>query len=818
VARELPTGTVTFLFTDIEGSTKLLHELGAEQYAAALEAHRRILREAFARHGGVEVDTQGDSFFVAFSTAPAALDAAAEAQRELAAGPVRVRMGLHTGTPHVGDEGYVGADVHRAARIAAAGHGGQILVSSATAALVPPDGLRSLGAHRLKDLSAPERIYQLGSDPFPALASLQRTNLPIPATPFLGRDQELAEVTGLLAREDVRLLTLTGPAGTGKTRLALQGAAEASSEFPDGVFWAPLAALRDPQLVLPAAAQAVGARDGVADWVVDRRVLLLLDNFEHLMDAAGDVAGLLATCPNLQVLVTSRELLRLPGEQAYPVPPLEAEDARELFTARAKAVDPGFAPSPAVDRLCARLDHLPLALELAAARVAVLSPEQLLERLARRLDLLKAGRGVDSRQQTIRATIEWSYDLLDENERVLFERLSVFAGGCTLEAAEEVCGADIDTLQSLADKSLLRWRDERLWMLETVREYAWGRFEERDEAEALASAHADYFQSIAEPLSAGAPDNDPYEARWLYDEVDNIRRAYEWIASGDVERELSFTTAAFWSLWTQGNLRELLTWLVHALDRGGAVDAWLRCQALGAAALAAANSGERELAREYARESLASARIRGDKQQIEWALRVLSFDEPDLDKRRRYLRECEQLLEELENESGRGWVTYLLGQTFADEGNFRKARESFDRAAEIFTGLGRRWEAANARVASAYAFIVIGDPATAERILTRSLRDAVDLESVSLLVECVAALGVVRADSEPALGARLLAAAQNIGDERGHPLSVEYQRGVIVEAARSVRDDLADGFEREWESGKALTLEQAVALALGEDH
>jgi predicted ATPase/class 3 adenylate cyclase len=540
VTLELPTGTVTFVFTDVEGSTRLLQQLGADAYADALAQHRRALREAFMRHDGVEVDTQGDSFFIAFSTAPAAIAAAAEAQQVLAAGPIRVRMGIHTGTPYVTDEGYVGPDVHRAARIAAAGHGGQILVSSSTASLVEDDSLRDLGEHRLKDLAAPERLYQLGGEAFPPLRSLQQTNLPIPATPFLGRQRELGEVTTLLGSGGARLLTLTGPAGAGKTRLALQAAGEASDQYPDGVFWTPLAALRDPKLVLEVAAQALEARDGLADRIADHRLLLILDNFEHLIDAARELAGLLAACPNLQLLVTSRERLRLPGEQAFPVPPLEPQDATELFAARARAVDPRFEPRPAVHELCSRLDNLPLALELAAARVAVLSPEQLLDRLSKRLDLLKAGRGVDPRQQTLRATMEWSYDLLDEEERLLFERLSVFRGGCTLEAAEEVCDADIDTLHSLIDKSLLRRQGERFWMLETIREYATERLEERGEEDELRRRHADHFLSRAEDSAVGARSELPEAGVWLRDELDNIRRTRGWlIASGDVERRLA---------------------------------------------------------------------------------------------------------------------------------------------------------------------------------------------------------------------------------------------------------------------------------------
>ena len=303
---ELPAGTVTFLFTDVEGSTRLLHELGADAYAEALAEHRRVVREAFGRRGGVEVDTQGDAFFVAFATAPDALQAAAEAQAALV---IPVRMGVHTGTPLLTEEGYVGADVHRAARIAAAGHGGQVLVSASTAALVR-DALRDLGEHRLKDLSAPERIYQLGDREFPPLKTLYRTNLPVPATPFLGREHELAEAQGLL--EKAHLLTLTGPGGTGKTRLGLQLAAEASDRYPDGVFWVPLAPLRDPQLVLEEAAKAVGASGDLADHIRDKQLLLLLDNFEHVIEAAGQLATLESACPNLDLLVTSREFARPP--------------------------------------------------------------------------------------------------------------------------------------------------------------------------------------------------------------------------------------------------------------------------------------------------------------------------------------------------------------------------------------------------------------------------------------------------------------------------------------------------------------------------
>jgi predicted ATPase len=815
MARALPTGTVTFLFTDIEGSTRLLHELGADRYGDALAAHRRALRDAFDRHGGVEVDTQGDAFFVAFSTAPAALAAASEAQRALAAGPIRVRMGIHTGTPNVTDEGYVGPDVHRAARIAAAGHGGQILVSSSTASLVESGSLRDLGAHRLKDLGASERIHQLGNEAFRPLKSLHQTNLPVPATPFLGRKQELAEVTALLIDRGARLLTLTGPAGTGKTRLALQAAAEASDAYPDGVFWAELAPLRDPTVFLEVAAHALEARDALSDRIADRRLLLILDNFEHLIDAAPELAGLLAACPNLQLLVTSRELLRIPGEQAYPVPPLDPHAATELFTARARAADPRFEPSPVVARLCSQLDNLPLTLELAATRVAVLSPEQLLSRLSERLDLLKAVRGVDPRQQTLRATIEWSYDLLGERERVLFERLSAFRGGATLEAAEEICGADIDTLQSLIDKSLLRRQGERLWMLETLREYAAEQLERHGGAEALADRHADHFIRLGEDATGAALDEDVEQTRRLYSELDNFRRARDWLAAlGDVQRELRLTTRAFWCLWTHANLRELHGWLVSALERDADVSVDVRTQALGAAALAAANLGETEIAREHARESLALARQRDDKRQIEWALRVLSFDEPDLEERRRLLDECERLSRELGNEPGLGWVAYLRGLTYIDEGRLDLARTTLEEAAALFRRLRRRWEATNADISVGYTLLLAGRHAEARPLLERALADAVALGSTASIVEALVLLGAVRMETDACAATRLLAAVQAVADQHGHELDPRLEGRVLETTVSSARERLGPCFEAEFAAGSDLTLEQAIALAL----
>ena len=540
---ELPSGTVTFLFTDVEGSTRLLHELGADAYAEALAEHRRVIREACAAEGGVEVDTQGDAFFFAFPTAPGAL-AAAEAMTEgLASGPIQVRIGLHTGTPLVAEEGYVGADVHRAARIAAVGHGGQVILSRSTAELVE-GSLIDLGEHRLKDISEAVPIFQLGDGSFPPLKTISNTNLPRPASSFVGRARETEEVVSLL-REGRRLVTLSGPGGSGKTRLAIEAAAELVPEFKAGVFWVGLASLRDPALVTETISQTLGATDGLSEHIAEREMLLLLDNLEQVIEAAPDVSELLTACPNLALLVTSRELLRVRGEVEYAVPPLADREAVELFCERSRLTS-----DDTIAELCERLDNLPLAVELAAARTNALSPGQILDRLSQRLDLLKGGRDAEARQQTLRATIEWSYELLSPEEQELFARLSVFAG-CTVEAAEEVAGADLDSLQSLVEKSLLRFTEERYWMLETIREFAAERLRESGDEEALRRRHAEYFRALAatlgltlEGVEAGATQR--YDVAIA--EHDNVRAAIDWALEADPVLGLRLATALenFW--------------------------------------------------------------------------------------------------------------------------------------------------------------------------------------------------------------------------------------------------------------------------------
>jgi predicted ATPase/class 3 adenylate cyclase len=524
VRQDLPTGTVTFLFTDVEGSTQLLHELGAEAFAGTIGAHRQVIREACARHDGVEVDTQGDAFFVAFAAAPAALAAAAELTDALSSGSVRVRVGLHTGTPLRSDEGYVGIDVHRAARIAASGHGGQVLVSQETAALVDGD-LRDLGEHRFKDLLAAERVYQLGSEDFPPLRSLGRTNLPVAAWPLLGRGRELAEIRALV-NGGVRLLTLTGPGGSGKTRLALQSAAELSEEFLDGTFFVSLAPLRDASAVRSTVAEAVGLQpdDDVAGWLSSRRVLLVLDNLEHLEGVAAVVAELLVG--DVVVLATSRAPLHLTVERELPVEPLLDDAAAELFVSRAAAGGRQIAVDDTVTAVCRRLDNLPLAIELAAARVKLLSPAALLQRLDEVLPLL-AGGAIDlpERQRTLRATIEWSYDLLDSDAQAAFRRLSVFRGSFTLDAAQQVTGAELDQLAALLDHSLLKaLGDERFFLLETLREDARERLDEAGETADFTLRHARWYLDRLHANYSGRLASRRSEIlAWYAVEEDNLR-------------------------------------------------------------------------------------------------------------------------------------------------------------------------------------------------------------------------------------------------------------------------------------------------------
>jgi predicted ATPase len=806
------------VFTDVDGSTGLLHELGAEAYAEALAGHRRVLRAAFAAYGGVEVDTQGDAFFVSFPTAPGALAAAAEAQAGLAAGPLRVRVGLHTGTPHLAEEGYVGVDVHRAARIAAAGHGGQVLVSASTAALVGGDGLKDLGEHRLKDLSAPERLYQVGSGDFPPLKSLYRTNLPIPATPFLGRERELADVLALLSQSEVRLITLNGPGGTGKTRLGLQAAAEAAEAYPDGVFWVPLAQLRDPKLVLEAAAQALGTKESLVDHVGHKSLLLLFDNVEHLMEAAVSLSELLARCPNLRLLVTSRELLRVPGEHAYPVPPLDPQDGTELFLARARAVLPGFVADDSVPELCTRLEQLPLALELAAARVRVLSPEQLLERLSQRLDLLKGGRGADPRQHTLRATIEWSHELLQSGEQGLFARLAVFRDGCRLESAEAICDADLDTLESLVDKSLVRVREgDRFWMLETIREYAAERLDETGEAEMLRRRHAEHFCAWAEgaDLEIWGAQQAALLALLEHDHA-NLRAALEWGLQRAPALALRLAAALtfFWSM--RGHLREGRSWLEQALAEATEGSA-ARARAMFGAALLAALQSDWPEAKRWSVECRRLSLVLGESKLVAESLLTLgraTLAEGDAAEAAGFFREAATSALEIDEMRLVAMSRFNLGYLELVNGDYEKAQTELEAAQDGFTVADDRYGIGRSLAALGSVALHRNQADEAVVLLQESLRHSRTLADVDDMSWALELLGVAWAEMENGAAARLLGAAEALRESLGGALDgVElalHDRGLAALAA----GPHSAAAEAAWKAGRKLTADEAVVLAL----
>lgn len=579
----IPTGTVTFLFTDIEGSTQLW-ERHPEAMKVALARHDALLRQAIEANNGYVFKTVGDAFCAAFPTTPDALTAALAAQRALFAeswgevGSIRVRMALHTGAAEERDGDYFGQPLNRVARLLSAGHGGQTLLSLASQELVrdhlPPGAeLRDLGERRLKDLIRPERVFQLIIPDLPAEFAPLKTldyrpnNLPAQATPFIGREREVGAVRKELLRSEVRLLTLTGPGGTGKTRLSLQAAADLLDDFTDGVFFVPLALVGDPALVAPTIAHTLNVNEVggkpllelLKDHLRDKQLLLVLDNFEQVTAAAPLVGELLIAAPRLKVMITSREVLHVYGEHDYPVPPMTLPDpmhlpplerlaqyeAVQLFIERAQAAKTDFVitseNAPAVAEICVQLDGLPLAIELAAARVRLFSPQAMLARLEHRLKFLTGGaRDLPARQRTLRGAIEWSYELLDADEQTLFRRLAVFVGGCMLEVAEAVCNARNDLaidvlagLESLADKSVLEQEEmsdePRFRMMETIREFAMERLEESGEAEPLRRRHAEMHLLLAEQARSelGGPRATVYLDR-LEVEHDNLRAALAW--------------------------------------------------------------------------------------------------------------------------------------------------------------------------------------------------------------------------------------------------------------------------------------------------
>ena len=808
----LPSGTVTFLFTDVEGSTRLIEELGEEGYVEALAEHRRLLRGAFSAHRGVEVDTQGDAFLYAFADPGEALAAAAQGQQGLASGPVKVRMGLHTGEPRLTGEGYAGRELHRAARIAASGHGGQVIVSTATRALVDGD-LTALGEHRLKDFPEPIALFQLGQERFPPLKTISNTNLPRPASSFVGRQRERDELVSMLSN-GTRLVTLSGPGGSGKTRLGIEAAAELVPAFNAGVFWVGLAALREPALVSEAIAQTLGAQDGLAEHVAERQLLLLLDNFEQVVDAAPQLAELLERCPQLKLLVTSRELLRIRGEVEYPVPPLAGPEAVELFCARSR-----LKPDETIAELCRRLDDLPLALELAAARTSVLSPAKILDRLSQRLDLLEGGRDADPRQQTLRATIAWSYDLLDEREQALFARLAVFRGGCTLEAAEDVVDAELNALQSLVEKSLLRHTNDRFWMLETIREYARERLAQSGAEGEAGRRHAEYFLDLAE--QARGPDTREFSrdyAACVEAEYDNVRRALEWARDLDEGEMLLRLAAALGDYWgTRGLNREARVWLALALARGSTplearkVVLW---QAIGLAF----EQGDLARVEVLVGELRRLAEQTGDERRRQFALSssaLLGLKRGDLVGARAGYAKARELATE------HGWhrraasMSVSLAAISNLSGDYRAGLEYAREAVERFRELGSERGVPIALLSYGWSAHGLGDATLAEGAFREAISLAGRLSALPLIAGGALGLGVVLvAGHDEERGTQLLAAAGALRDELEKTFEDDSEQQAHEAAVAAAKAALGeDAFAAAWARGEAMTPDEIVAFA-----
>jgi predicted ATPase/class 3 adenylate cyclase len=818
----LPHGTVTFLFTDIEGSTRLLQELG-DAYADVLAEHHRVLREEFARHGGVEVGTQGDSFFVAFAKASDALAAAEAAREALADGPIRVRMGLHTGEPMMTQEGYVGIDVHRAARIAAAGHGGQILVSQATRDLAGAgagaDRLRDLGVHRLKDLAAPERLFQLDDDEFPPLRSVDQTNLPVQPTPFVGRERELAEVLALLDLH--RIVTLTGPGGSGKTRLALQAAAESVEQYGDGVWFVSLAAIRDPKLIEPTIARMVGGPDDLFEFLAGKRTLLVLDNLEQLLPDAADIVLRL----DARILATSRSRLNVAPEQEFPVPTLPFDDAAALFTQRARQLEPHFEPDAAVRQIAERLEGLPLALELAAARVKVLTPGQILERLGRSLDLLTSGvYDAPERQRTLRGTVEWSYQLLTTGEQTLFARLAVFAGGFELDAAESVCSAELDVLQSLVDKNLLRHgEDGRFFMLGTIKELALEKLRDLSDGSSLRQRHDDYFLAVAEELDArerlsGLRDLSAESLDRFERELPSFRATLAGLSEGGRHDGTARLGAALWRFWlNRAQFRDGAEWLEKAPLDDATLPLDVRAAALGAAGgIAFYTHDDVDGAERFWREGLELRRVQDDPHELGAALSRLAsiaWRRGDFDGAIAYHKQTLPLYEQAGADALLLTELHWLGDAYRDRGDFDEAErvlvETVSRARE----LGFDQQLTSTLHSQGDLSLDRRDPQAALPRFAEALEYAVSTGSRRVQIYCVAGIGcALLQQGDDRVAARLWGIAEDQERRLGfRMLLTERQR--YERLMSEARDRLGAAYEAEHRAGAGLTLEQAVAEA-----
>jgi predicted ATPase len=816
---DLPIGTVTFLFTDVEGSTKLLHEFGAEAYARVLADHRRAVRESAVAEGGVEVDTQGDAFFFAFASAQGATRAAHAIVDRLAGGPISLRIGLHTGTPLVTDEGYVGNDVHLAARIAAAGYGGQVLLSRASRELLDGYSTTDLGEHRLRDIEGPVSIYQLGSQRFPPLKTVSNTNLPRPTTSFVGRQRERDALVSMLA-EGTRLVTLSGPGGSGKTRLAIEVATELVSAFNAGVFWVGLATLRDPALVSEEIKQTLGATEDLVRHIGDREMLLVLDNFEQVVEAASELAGLLERCPDLALLVTSREVLRIKGEVDHPVLSLDETDAVKLFCSRAQ-ID----PDRTIEELCRQLEELPLALELAAARTRVLSPVQILARVSQRLDLFEGGRDSGPRQKTLRATIAWSHDLLDEREQDLFARLAVFRGGCSLEAAEEVADADLNTLQSLVEKSLLRHTDERFWQLETIRDYARERLSASPNEADLRRRHAVFALAFAETEAARLAENDqPGALARIEVEHDNLRAALEWAHDSGEDELVLRLVAALRQYWIiRGSYHELDTWLPIALERGSSPQARLSVYwgAWSHAFFARQDmAGAAELLPDW--HSLAVQEH--DERML---LLTLNAEALDLFERAEDLERARSVWMTMEKQARAAGDRQMIAVAIANQagvayraGDYRTSLEQYGQAADEFGDQSNTLLEAGNLGNCGWSCIHLSDPGHASTYFRDSLTILERLSAVRTPTGVIATggLGVALvAQRDLERGATLLGAASELENEVQGNLFDKRERQELDDAAATAEAVHGEeAFAAAWRRGQDMNPDEIAAFALAE--
>ena len=854
---------VTFLFTDIQGSTRLLQDAGPD-YAEYLAAHRRLLRSAFAANGGQEVDTQGDSFFVVFPTARSAVRASIDGQRALTRHPwpggraVRVRMGLHTGEATRVGEGFVGLEVHRAARIAAATHGGQVVLSETTAAFVRdalPGGaaLRDLGEHRLKDFARPQRLFQVEVEglpgDFPPLRTSSSSGLPVALGRFVGRQETVRSVVELLETDGVRLLTFTGPGGVGKTRLALEVAARLERKFEDGVVVVMLGSVTDPSLVLPAIRDTLGLHeDGreasatIATYLAQRHVLLVLDNFEQVIGAAADVGALVTSARRVTVLVTSREVLRISGEHEYEVSPLtvtvapggggEAE-AVELFVERARAARHDFALSddnrPVVREICRRLDGMPLAIELAAAWVRLLPLETILAKLASRLTLLTGGPiDLPDRQRSLRNTIAWSYDLLEDDDRRLFERLGVFAGGWSLGAAEEVCGGEgVDDvfrgLVSLADKSFVHRRgvvggEPRFAMLATLQEFAVVKLDERGDSGRVRNRHAEYFRRLAEEAGPRLRTGD--QDRWwkrLSADGDNLRTATRWLLTQGHADSVARTGRDLWHFWwSRGQMTEASGWMEEVLAASEGVADEGQTLAHAVLGILAFGSGDFTRALPHLKRSEEICRRLGDSQGQAMAQALQGFIlgiGGDASAGQAALAEALSLFSASGDTWGTVLVRYALGRVLLTQGRDGEAigtlRQSVAGAREV----GEALLLGMALLNLGWAQIGVADYIGATASLGESLDLVAGLSNAGE-APTLEALAAVAADvGEPEAGTRLLGAAQRVRRVRDAEVWV-HDLSNLDRTEKALRGALSrEAFDAHLAEGSKLSIEEVTDLA-----